>query len=145
MTYVRSVALLAGLVLSSSVAFQVIVDPLDEAKNGSSRPMAVNDVAFLTTTACHPSLYGAGVTNRICFTDFLTVKTLDGGVLNRFQVRGCHVNTEIELGYCRDGACPTTSAYEVVIYSEPWSVMSNAPYIREIVQVPSEPAPRADM
>uniref|UniRef100_M4BIT5 RxLR effector candidate protein n=1 Tax=Hyaloperonospora arabidopsidis (strain Emoy2) TaxID=559515 RepID=M4BIT5_HYAAE len=145
MTHTRSVVLLAGLALSSSVALQVIVDPLDEAKNGSPRPMAVNDVAFLTTTACHPSLYGAGVTNRICFTDFLTVKTLDGGVLNRFQVRGCPVNTEIELGYCRDGVCPTTSAYEVVIYSEPWSALSNVPYITEIVQGPSEPAPRADM
>ena len=104
--------------------------------------MTLNEVAFLTTTACHPSLYTAGVTSRICFTEFGSIQSQAvSGTNDMFMVKGCPVNRDEHLGYCRDGVCSTTSTYEVIIYSQVWTNTVNVTSIREVNAGESTPYP----
>uniref|UniRef100_M4BIT0 Uncharacterized protein n=1 Tax=Hyaloperonospora arabidopsidis (strain Emoy2) TaxID=559515 RepID=M4BIT0_HYAAE len=132
----RTAALFAGLALTSSAAQeQQPVHDLGLNAYDQARDVTLNEVAFLTTTACHPSLYNADVTSRVCFTEFTTVttQTSGGGTYYKFQVKGCPVDTEKQLGYCREGACSTTSLYEVAIYSQPRTSAVFLTSIKEVV------------
>uniref|UniRef100_A0AAV1U568 Uncharacterized protein n=1 Tax=Peronospora matthiolae TaxID=2874970 RepID=A0AAV1U568_9STRA len=134
MTYIRSFALLAGLALSSTDAQGLL--PESETMEGgysASRAMTLNEVAFLTTTACHPSLYNADVTIRICFTEFGKVATQDMlGTNYRYEVKGCCVDGNELLGFCRPGVCHTPLDYEVTIYNQESPAMVNVSSIKEI-------------
>uniref|UniRef100_A0AAV1U3V2 Uncharacterized protein n=1 Tax=Peronospora matthiolae TaxID=2874970 RepID=A0AAV1U3V2_9STRA len=125
MTYIRSVALLTGLALSSSIAaFDDLEDSMGQPQVTGTidpayynpRPMTIDEVAFLTTTACHPSSYNADVTTRICFSEYLTISLEFLAGRNRtYQVEGCPVDQDIDLGYCREGKCTSPSVYDVRI------------------------------
>uniref|UniRef100_A0AAV1VPW2 Uncharacterized protein n=1 Tax=Peronospora matthiolae TaxID=2874970 RepID=A0AAV1VPW2_9STRA len=143
MTYIRSFTLLAGLALSSTDAQGLL--PESETMEGgysTTRAMTLKEVAFLTTTACHPSLYNADVTSRICFTEFSSIQSqVVSGTNDKFMVKGCSVNGNELLGFCRPGVCTTPSGYEVIINSQAWMNTVKLTSIREVTVVETLPYP----
>ncbi|RLN43685.1 hypothetical protein BBJ28_00004002 [Nothophytophthora sp. Chile5] len=80
-----------------------------------------SDVSLLVEAASNASTYSSDVTTAICLiaVEGLETQTVSG-TNYKFQVAGCTVDSESELGACSDRDCDYSS-YDVVIYSQPWT------------------------
>jgi hypothetical protein len=118
MTPIRlAVALLAALALSSTAAQD------DDIVVGAYAPKDVtsDDVELLEKAQGNVSTYDDSVTERVCY---LAVESLETQVVSglnyKFQVAGCAVTSDSELGACSNSNC-ASSGYEIVIYSQSWT------------------------
>ncbi|POM67722.1 protease inhibitor EpiC3 [Phytophthora palmivora] len=79
------------------------------------------EVNLLTQAAGNASYYAPDVTTAICLiaVEGLWTQTV-AGTNYKFQVAGCSVNDDSELGPCVNREC-TKSDYDVIIFSQPWT------------------------
>ncbi|KAG7385531.1 hypothetical protein PHYPSEUDO_001296 [Phytophthora pseudosyringae] len=116
MAFTRSVALLAGLALAVSTAQGATILGGYSPKNATS-----DDIAILTQAASNASAYDEVVTTRICLIAIESLETQTvAGTNYKFQVAGCTVDSDEELGACNDRNC-NYSSYDIVVYSQPWT------------------------
>ncbi|EGZ14115.1 hypothetical protein PHYSODRAFT_286743 [Phytophthora sojae] len=118
MAFVRSsVALLAGLALAAASTAQgaTILGGYAQ-KNATS-----DDTDLLVKAAGNASTYDEKVTARVCLiaVEGLQTQTV-AGTNYKFQVAGCPVQSDGELGACKDRNCDYSS-YNIVIFSQPWT------------------------
>jgi len=118
MAFLRSpVALLAALALTAaSTAQGVTILGGYTQKNATS-----DDLDILVQATSNVTTYDEDVTTRICLiaVEGLSTQTV-AGTNYKFQVSGCDVETDDELGACDDRNCDYSS-YSVVIFSQPWT------------------------
>ncbi|KAG6957400.1 hypothetical protein JG688_00010996 [Phytophthora aleatoria] len=116
MAFTRSVALFAGLALAASTAQGATILGGYTQKNATS-----DDIAILTQAASNTSTYNEDVDTRICLIAIENLETQTvAGTNYKFQVAGCIVDTDEELGACDDRNCDYSS-YDIVIFSQPWT------------------------
>ncbi|KAF1774930.1 hypothetical protein JG687_00012099 [Phytophthora cactorum] len=116
MAFTRSVALFAGLALAASTAQGATILGGYTQKNATS-----DDIAILTQAASNASTYNEDVDTRICLIAIENLETQTvAGTNYKFQVAGCIVDTDEELGACDDRNCDYSS-YDIVIFSQPWT------------------------
>ncbi|POM64672.1 protease inhibitor EpiC3 [Phytophthora palmivora] len=122
MAFTRSVALLAGLALaSSSVQGQTALGRQTVLGGYTQKNATSEDIAVLTQAAGNASAYNEEVTARICLIAIEDLQTQTvAGTNYKFQVAGCVVESDDELGACDDRNCDYSS-YDIVIYSQPWT------------------------
>ncbi|KAG6580272.1 extracellular cystatin-like protease inhibitor [Phytophthora cinnamomi] len=118
MAFVRSsVALLAGLALAAvSTAQGATILGGYTQKNATS-----DDIDILVKAAGNVSTYDESVTARVCLiaVEGLQTQTV-AGTNYKFQVAGCTVQSDNELGACNDRNCDYSS-YNIVVFSQPWT------------------------
>ncbi|KAG3085754.1 hypothetical protein PI124_g14730 [Phytophthora idaei] len=116
MAFTRSAALFAGLALAASTAQGATILGGYTQKNATS-----DDIAILTQAASNASTYNEDVDTRICLIAIENLETQTvAGTNYKFQVAGCIVDTDEELGACDDRNCDYSS-YDIVIFSQPWT------------------------
>ncbi|CEG39988.1 Protease inhibitor protein [Plasmopara halstedii] len=116
MAFVRSIGLFVSLALAitipqiqSIVGSYTLQNPTDE------------DIKLLTKAAGNASMYQANVTARICLYAVESLQTqVVAGINYKFQVAGCNVMTDKELGACIDRNCEHFD-YNIVLFSQPWT------------------------
>ncbi|ETL91169.1 hypothetical protein L917_10253 [Phytophthora nicotianae] len=115
MIFARSIALFAGLALASTVQGATILGGYTQ-KNATS-----DDIELLTQAASNASTYNEDVDTRICLIAIENLETQTvAGTNYKFQVAGCTVDTDEELGACDDHNCEYSS-YDIIIFSQPWT------------------------
>ncbi|ETI44648.1 hypothetical protein F441_10605 [Phytophthora nicotianae CJ01A1] len=115
MIFARSIALFAGLALASTVQGATILGGYTQ-KNATS-----DDIELLTQAASNASTYNEDVDTRICLIAIENLETQTvAGTNYKFQVAGCTVDTDEELGACDDRNCEYSS-YDIIIFSQPWT------------------------
>nr|AHL28034.1 extracellular cystatin-like protease inhibitor [Phytophthora mirabilis] len=116
MAFTRSIALFAGLVLAASSAQGATILGGYTQKNATS-----DDIELLTQATSSANMYNKNVDTRICLIAIENLETQTvAGTNYKFQVAGCPVETDDELGACDDRNCDYSS-YNIVIFSQPWN------------------------
>ncbi|KAG1698784.1 Cystatin-like cysteine protease inhibitor epic3 [Phytophthora capsici] len=116
MLFTRSIACVAVLALAASIAQGAEILGGYKQKNATS-----DDIEILTQAAGNASTYNEDVTTKVCLIAIENLETQTvAGTNYKFQVAGCTVDTDEELGACDDRNCDYSS-YDIVIYSQPWT------------------------
>ncbi|KAH7470841.1 Cystatin-like cysteine protease inhibitor epic3 [Phytophthora ramorum] len=114
MAFIRLLAALA-LTSISTAQGQTLLGGYTQ-KNATSE-----DLDILVQAAGNSSTYSEDVTTKICLmaVEGLETQTV-AGTNYKFQVAGCTVASDDELGACNDRNCDYSS-YDIVIFSQPWT------------------------
>eukprot|EP00644_Phytophthora_capsici_P013183 jgi/Phyca11/101284/e_gw1.5.1192.1 len=132
MLFTRSIACVAVLALATSTAQGAEILGGYKQKNATS-----DDIEILTQAAGNASTYNEDVTIKVCLIAIENLETQTvAGTNYKFQVAGCTVDSDEELGACDDRNCDYSS-YDIVIYSQPWT---NTLEVTSITPVESQTA-----
>ncbi|OWZ03635.1 Extracellular cystatin-like protease inhibitor [Phytophthora megakarya] len=122
MTFIQSVALLAGLAfVSSTVHGQTALGRQTALGSYTEQNATSDDVEILTQAAKNASAYSQDVDIKVCLIAIEGLETQTvAGTNYKFQVAGCPVESDDDLGACDDRNCDYSSYY-IVIFSQPWT------------------------
>ncbi|CAH0481700.1 unnamed protein product [Peronospora belbahrii] len=116
MAFVRLSVFCANLVvLLSSAKAETIV--------GGYTPQHITDDAVdtLVKALSNTEAYHKDVNTLICLIAIENFKTQTvAGTNYMYQVAGCAVESEDEMGACNDRECDYSS-YDIIVYSQPWT------------------------